>query len=100
MEQIIYNKKRFKQEDAEKSLSRIINKPTSKDIEIKKIKDNIKKMKKKIKSKELRCKEFEEKIKIIENIIENYNLVNEENNISILKTEITSKERPYIITSK
>ena len=100
MEQIIYNKKRFKQEDAEKSLSRIINKPTSKDIEIKKMKDNIKKMKKKIKSKELRCKEFEEKIKIIENIIENCNLVNEENNISILKTEITSKERPYIITSK
>ena len=37
LEQIMYNKKRFKPEDAEKSLSRIIKKPSSKDIKIKKL---------------------------------------------------------------
>ena len=48
LSQIIYNKKRLKPEDAEKSLSRIIvNKPTSKDLKIKKLKENIKKLKKK-----------------------------------------------------
>ena len=48
--QIIYNKKRFKPEDAEKSLSR--NLPNSKYLEIKKMKENIRKIKKKNKLKE------------------------------------------------
>ena len=78
LSQIIYNKKRLKPEDAEKSLSRIIvNKPTSKDLKIKKLKENIKKLKKKNELKELRCKEFEKKIKKMKEIIENYSLVNE-----------------------
>ena len=93
--QIIYNKKRIKPEDAEKSLSRIIvNKPTSKDLKIKKLKENIKKLKKKNEIKELRCKEFEKKIKKMQEIIENYSFVNEKK--FILKNEITQKERPYI----
>ena len=101
LSQIIYNKKRLKPEDAEKSLSRfIIYPPTSKDIKIKKMKDSIKKLKKKVVSKKIRCKQFEEKIKKMESIIENYSLVNEGNNTSILKTEITSKEKPYLIDSK
>lgn len=80
LNQIIYNKKRIRPEDAEKSLSRIIPKlPTSKDIKIKKLKENMKKLKKKIELKELRCKEFEEKIKKMENIIEKYKLVTESN---------------------
>ena len=68
LNQIIYNKKRIKPEDAEKSLSRIILKQTSKDLKIKKLKD-IKKLKKRITSKELRCKEFEEKIKKMKKIL-------------------------------
>ena len=80
LNQIIYNKKRIRPEDAEKSLSRIIPKqPTSKDIKIKKLKETMKKLKKKIELKELRCKEFEEKIKKMENIIEKYKLVTENN---------------------
>lgn len=64
MNQIIYNKKKFKPEDEEKSLSRIMIKQlTSKDLEIKDLKDKIKKMNKKIKIKENRCKVFERKIK-------------------------------------
>ena len=95
LSQIIYNKKRLKPEDAEKSLSRIIvNKPTSKDLKIKKLKENIKKLKKKNELKELRCKEFEKKIKKMQEIIENYSFVNEKK--FILKNEITQKERPYI----
>ena len=96
MSQIIYNKKKFKPEDEEKSLSRImLNKLTSKDLKIKKMKDNIKKMKKRIKIKEKKCKEFEGKIKRINLLIEKYMLANE-TNTSILKTEISSKERPCI----
>ncbi len=80
LNQIIYNKKRIKPEDAEKSLSRIIVKPpTSKDIKIKKLKENIKKLKKKIELKEIRCKEFEEKIEKMNNIIEKYQLATEGN---------------------
>ena len=95
MSQIIYNKKKFKPEDDEKSLSRtMINQLTSKDLEIKKLKEKIKKMKKKIKLKERKSKEFEGKIKKINILIEKYMLTNEANNI--LKTEITPKERPYI----
>ena len=96
MSQIIYNKKKFKPEDEEKSLSRImLNKLTSKDLKIKKMKENIKKMKKRIKIKEKKCKEFEGKIKRINLLIEKYMLANE-TNTSILKTEISSKERPCI----
>jgi len=65
--QIIYNKKRFKPEDAEKSLSR--NLPNSKYLEMKKMKENIRKIKKKNKLKESRIKEFEEKIKKMEDIL-------------------------------
>ena len=80
LNQIIYNKKRIKPEDAEKSLSRIIVKPpTSKDIKIKKLKENIKKLMKKIELKEIRCKEFEEKIEKMNNIIEKYQLATEGN---------------------
>ena len=101
LNQIIYNNKRLKPEDAEKSLSRImIHPPTSKDIKIKKMKESIKKLKKKVDSKKIRCKQFETKIKKMENIIENYTLVNEGNNTPILKTEITSNERPYLIDNK
>ena len=59
------------------------------------MKDNIKKMKKRIKIKEKKCKEFEGKIKRINLLIEKYMLANE-TNTSILKTEISSKERPCI----
>ena len=101
LNQIIYNNKRIKPEDAEKSLSRImVYPPTSKDIKIKKMKESIKKIKKKIESKKIRCKQFETKIKKMENIIENYTLVNEGNNTPILKPEIASNEKPYLIDTK
>lgn len=93
--QIIYNKKRFKPEDAEKSLSR--NLPNSKDLEIKKMKENIKKMKKKNKLKELRIKEFEEKIKKMEDILKSINEKNGDNEKP--KEEKSKNGKPLLIYS-
>lgn len=77
LNQIIYNKKRIKPEEEEKSLSRIII--NDKELKIKKMKENLKKLKKKIKLKESRCQKFEEKIKNMENIINNYSEIKNEN---------------------
>lgn len=66
-EQIKYNNERKKSEEKEKSLSRVFE--DSKDIKIKKLKENIKKMKNKLKQKELKCKEYEDKIKYLKNYI-------------------------------
>jgi hypothetical protein len=97
--QIIYNKKRFKPEDAEKSLSR--NLPNSRDLDIKKMKENIKKMKKKNKLQESRIKEFEEKIKKMQDILESYTSINEKKDDNeISKEEEKSKtEKPLLIYS-
>ena len=72
MEQINYNKKRYKPEDAEKSLSRVIVNQDSNDLKIKKMKNDIKKIKRKVRRKERKCKKFEEKIKKMENFLEEY----------------------------
>ena len=93
MSQIIYNKKRLKPEDAEKSLSRIIINPTGTDLKIKQIKDNIKKLKKKNKQKMRKCKKFEEKIKKMDKILQNYNLIDTGN--TKLKNEKDTKENPF-----
>lgn len=77
LEQIRYNNERNKPEDAEKSLSRILEKnKDSKDIKIKKLKENIKRLKKRIKQKEIKCKEYEEKIENIKKYIQKNNLIN------------------------
>lgn len=66
VEQIRYNNERNRPGEAEKSLSRILEKnEDSKDLKIKNLKENIKKLKKRIKQKEIKCKEYEEKIKIM-----------------------------------
>lgn len=91
--QIIYNKKRFKPEDAEKSLSR--NLPNSKYLEMKKMKENIRKIKKKNKLKESRIKEFEEKIKKMEDILKSQK--NDDNEKS--KEEKKKIEKPLLIYS-
>ena len=96
--QIIYNKKRFKPEDAEKSLSR--NLPNSKYLEIKKMKENIRKIKKKNKLKESRIKEFEEKIKKMEDILKNNTSINEKKDDNETSKEEKSKtEKPLLIYS-
>lgn len=96
--QIIYNKKRFKPEDEEKSLSR--NLPNSKDLEIKKMKDNIKKIKKMNKLKEERINQFEEKIKKMEDILKNCSSINEEKDDNEKsKEEKTKNEKPLLIYS-
>ena len=96
--QIIYNKKRFKPEDAEKSLSR--NLPNSKNLEIKKMKENIRKIKKKNKLKESRIKEFEEKIKKMEDILKSNTSINEKKDDNETSKEEKSKtEKPLLIYS-
>ena len=76
LNQIIYNKKRYKPEEAEKSLSRtIINDKMY--LKIKKLKGDIKKLKRKNELRESRCQKFEEKIKKMENIIKTFTLINE-----------------------
>ena len=96
--QIIYNKKRFKPEDAEKSLSR--NLPNSKYLEIKKMKENIRKIKKKNKLKESRIQEFEEKIKKMEDILKNNTSINEKKDDNETSKEEKSKtEKPLLIYS-
>ena len=91
--QIIYNKKRFKPEDAEKSLSR--NLPNSKYIEMKKMKENIRKIMKKNKLKESRIKEFEEKIKKMEDILKSQ----KNNDNEKPKEEKKKTEKPLLIYS-
>ena len=98
MSQIIYNKKRYKPEDYEKSLSRILVNPTSSDLKIKQMKDNIRKLKKKNGQKLRRIKEFEEKIKKMEKILQNYSTFETEN--KILNTEKKIKEKPFLVYSK
>ena len=95
MSQIIYNKRRYKPEDAEKSLSRILVNPTSTDLKIKQMKDNIRKSKKKNGQKLRRIKEFEEKIKKMEKILQNYSTFETENNITNTETKI--KEKPFLV---
>ena len=96
--QIIYNKKRFKPEDAEKSLSRIL--PNSKDLEIKKMKESIKKIKKKNKLKELRINEFEEKIKKMQDILKSYTSINEKKDDNgVPKEEKNKIEKPLLAYS-
>ena len=95
MSQIIYNKKRYKPEDYEKSLSRILVNPTSSDLKIKQMKDNIRKLKKKNGQKLRRIKEFEEKIKKMEKILQNYSTFETEN--KILNTEKKIKEKPFLV---
>jgi len=95
MSQIIYNKKRYKPEDYEKSLSRILVNPTSSDLKIKQMKDNIRKLKKKNGQKLRRIKEFEEKITKMEKILQNYSTFETEN--KILNTEKKIKEKPFLV---
>ena len=96
--QIIYNKKRFKPEDAEKSLSR--NLPNSKYLEIKKMKENIRKIKKKNKLKESRIKEFEEKIKKMQDILKSYTSINEKKDDNgVPKEEKNKTEKPLLVYS-
>ena len=96
--QIIYNKKRFKPEDAEKSLSRIL--PNSKYLEIKKMKENIRKIKKKNKLKESRIKEFEEKIKKMEDILKSNTSINEKKDDNETSKEEKNKtEKPLLVYS-
>ena len=76
LEQIEYNKKKFKQEDAEKSLSREIKDYDENYLKIKDLKNKIKKLKNKNKKYQEKCANFHKKIKLMEKIIlnmENYN---------------------------
>ena len=71
LEQIEYNKRKFKQEDAEKSLSREIKEYDEKELKIKELKNKIKKAKNKNKRYQEKCVNFENKIKMMEKIIYN-----------------------------
>ncbi len=71
LEQIEYNKRKFKQEDAEKSLSREIKDIDETELKIKELKNKIKKAKNKNKRYQEKCTNFENKIKMMEKIIYN-----------------------------
>lgn len=71
LEQIEYNKRKFKQEDAEKSLSREIKEYDECDLKIKDLKNKIKKAKIKNKRYLEKCINFENKIKMMNKIIMN-----------------------------
>ena len=69
--QIEYNKRKFKQEDAEKSLSREIKNYDDEDIKIKEIKNKLKKIKNKNQKYQKKCANFEKKFKMMKKIINN-----------------------------
>jgi len=69
--QIEYNKRKFKQEDAEKSLSREIKNYDDEDIKIKEIKSKLKKMKNINQKYQKKCMNFEKKFKMMKKIINN-----------------------------
>ena len=71
LEQIEYNKRKFKQEDAEKSLSREIKDYDEYDLKIKDLKNKIRKAKIKNKRYMDKCINFENKIKMMNKIIMN-----------------------------
>ena len=71
LEQIEYNKRKFKQEDAEKSLSREIKDYDECDLKIKDLKNKIRKAKIKNKRYMDKCINFENKIKMMNKIIMN-----------------------------
>ena len=71
LEQIEYNKRKLKQEDGEKSLSREIKEYDEKEMKIKELKNKIKKAKNKNKRYQEKCVNFENKIKMMEKIIYN-----------------------------
>ena len=71
LEQIEYNKRKFKQEDAEKSLSREIKDYDDNYLKIKDLKNKIKKLKNKNKKYQEKCSNFQKKIKLMEKIILN-----------------------------
>ena len=71
LEQIEYNKRKFKQEDAEKSLSREIKDYTEDDLKIKDLKNKIRKAKNKNKKYQDKIANFQKKIKLMEKIIDN-----------------------------
>ena len=71
LEQIEYNKRKFKQEDAEKSLSREIKDYDENDLKIKDLKNKIRKAKIKNKRYMEKCTNFENKIKMMNKIIMN-----------------------------
>jgi hypothetical protein len=78
LEQIEYNKRKFKQEDAEKSLSREIKDYNEDDLKIKDLKNKIKKAKNKNKKYQEKCAVFQKKIKLMEKIISNLQKNNNE----------------------
>ena len=69
--QIEYNKRKFKQEDAEKSLSREIKNYDDEDIKIKEIKNKLRKIKNKNQKYQKKCANFEKKFKMMKKIINN-----------------------------
>ena len=69
--QIEYNKRKFKQEDAEKSLSREIKNYDDEDIKIKEIKNKLRKIKNKNKKYQKKCAFFEKQFKVMKKIINN-----------------------------
>ena len=71
LKQIDYNKRKFKQEDAEKSLSREIKEYDEDKLKIKELKNKIKRAKNKNKKYQEKCIKFEKKLKIMEKIIFN-----------------------------
>ena len=80
--QIEYNKRKFKQEDAEKSLSRDIEGDDSEDLKIREIKNNIRKAKNKNKKYQNKCANFQKKLKMMEKIIKNMTMYNYEMSMS------------------
>lgn len=69
--QIEYNKRKFKQEDAEKSLSREIKNYDEEDLKIKEIKNMLRKVKNKNQKYQKKCANFEKKFKMMKKIINN-----------------------------
>ena len=69
--QINYNKRKLKQEDAEKSLSREMKDYDEYDLKIKELKNKIRKAKIKNRKYQEKCYDFDKKIKMMEQIIIN-----------------------------
>ena len=82
LEQIEYNKRKLKQEDAEKSLSREMKDYDEYDLKIREMKNEIKKAKYKNRKYQEKCSDFEKKIKMMEQIIINMKKYNFDLSIS------------------
>ena len=95
LEQIEYNKRKLKQEDAEKSLSREMKDYDEYDLKIRELKNKIRKAKYKNMKYQEKCNDFDKKIRMMEQIIINMKKYNFDLTLSSNRNDNTYNNKHF-----